>query len=107
MTKPTVEELLQAIQRLQYETNVSFVQMSADIAIVCAALRERLVVEQLDTFRDFDDHVRKASDKIDRAGFYDEATLMVQLWMLKDEWKRKCQECWNAKPSPEPSDGKE
>jgi hypothetical protein len=46
MTKPTIEELLQAIQRLQYETNVSFVQMSADIAIVCAALRERLVGEQ-------------------------------------------------------------
>lgn len=110
MTKPTVDnkKLLETCDSILGWMQECGTHVPLDAATAIAkALRERLVGEQLDNFRDLDDHVRKASDKIDRAGFYDEATLMVQLWMLKDEWKRKCQECWNAKPSPEPSDGKE
>src|SRR3990167_7662432 len=35
-----------------------------------------------DYFRDIDEIARAASDKLDRAGFYDEATLIIQLLQL-------------------------
>src|SRR3990167_11541542 len=49
-----------------------------DLATQAAVVR----VVRDDYFRDIDEIARAASDKLDRAGFYDEATLIIQLLQL-------------------------
>lgn len=50
-------------------------------------------------FRDLDPQARAASDKLDRAGYYDEATLVIQLLNLA---KYAVLEVVRAQPSPQP-----